>query len=161
MKKFLLCIVAVMMTALFSISCGNQSGKTEEKEVSENVTKTEAEVIESVNDDAAVKDFLTTLYNNYVFEYKDFSAIKQHFAPNVLKRLKDGYDYDGEGYAVWLFRTGAQDGPSDVSKVNSIEKDSDGWYVVKYTDMGIEGTCRFLVEQHNSEVIVLDFKCND
>ena len=107
--------------------------------------------------EAAIKDFLTTLYDDYVFEYHDFSLIRNHFSDKVLNRLTKEYDYDGEGYAVWLFRTGAQDGPSDVSRVNDITKEKDGWYTVKYTDMGIEGVCHFLVQSHNGEIIVMDF----
>lgn len=133
-------IILLLAFAGLLFSCGNKSSQAEE------------------NNEVVVKAFLTTLYSDYVFQYHEFSLIENHFSEKVLKRLKQEYDYDGEGYAVWLFRTGAQDGPSNVSKVNDITTEPDGWYVVKYTDMGIEGTCRFLIQLRDGEPFVLDFK---
>ena len=133
-------IIILLAFAGLLFSCGNKSSQAEE------------------NNEVVVKAFLTTLYSDYVFQYHEFSLIENHFSKKVLKRLKQEYDYDGEGYAVWLFRTGAQDGPSNVSKVNDITTEPDGWYVVKYTDMGIEGTCRFLIQLRDGEPFVLDFK---
>lgn len=48
-------------------------------------------------------------------------------------------DYDNT-YSWWVFRTGYQDGPSDVSSLDGIEPLGQGWYRVSYTDMGIKAT---------------------
>ena len=40
---------------------------------------------------------------------------------------------------VWLFRTGAQDGPDDVSEIREVASLGDGRYRVDFVDMGTEG----------------------
>ena len=57
----------------------------------------------------------------------------------LLRKLRADYGYDGEGYAVWLFRTGAQDGPDDVSEIREVAALGDGRYRVDFVDMGTEG----------------------
>ena len=64
---------------------------------------------------------------------KPFSSAK------LQKQLKDNYEYDSEGYAIWNFRTGMQDGPSDISKVTSVTALGNGLYKVNFIDMGIKG----------------------
>jgi hypothetical protein len=66
--------------------------------------------------------------------------LKSTLSEEILESLweQEYIDY----YSFWLFRTGFQDGPSDLSQVDSIEPLGDGWYQVTYTDMGITGvTC--------------------
>ena len=45
---------------------------------------------------------------------------KKALYSQLQKQLKDNYEYDSEGYAIWNFRTGMQDGPRDISKVTSV-----------------------------------------
>ncbi len=137
------------------ISCSSKSDSSSSP-VSE--TNSVSNFNENIDEESIVKEFLTTLYQDYVFNYQDFSTIKNHFSEKVLNRLRNEYEYDGEGYAVWLFRTGAQDGPNDISQVNSIKKEEKGWYVVEYTDMGYDGKCRFLIQIRNNDVHILDFE---
>ena len=86
---------------------------------------------------------LETFYNDYVFGNKDFSNIaKTICTPRLLQQLKDAYEYEcesGDCYAIWLFRSGNQDGISNVSKVISVTDEGEGWNKVVYLDMGIEG----------------------
>lgn len=58
---------------------------------------------------------------------------------SVCSETRADYGYDGEGYAVWLFRTGAQDGPDDVSEIREVASLGDGRYRVDFVDMGTEG----------------------
>ena len=67
------------------------------------------------------------------------TAVKKHCTAKLQKQLKDNYEYDGEGYAIWNFRTGMQDGPSDISKVTSVTALGNGLYKVNFIDMGIKG----------------------
>ena len=77
---------------------------------------------------------------NYVFGAKNYvPAVKKHCTAKLQKQLKDNYEYDGEGYAIWNFRTGMQDGPSDISKVTSVTALGNGLYKVNFIDMGIKG----------------------
>lgn len=61
-------------------------------------------------------EFIRDMYENV--RYEDYGFLKKHCASSLLKKLSDAYDYDGDGYAVWLFRSGAQDGPGDEHSVN-------------------------------------------
>lgn len=50
---------------------------------------------------------------------------------------------------LWLFgelRSGAQDGPSKVSKVTDITAEGDGWYNVSFLDMGNKGSKSLKIE---------------
>ena len=92
------------------------------------------------DDDPAVsmiKDF----YAKFLFDefgenletfYKD---IKKYCTPKMIKQLKDDYDYDGEGYAIWDFRSYEQEG-AGKSRVTNIEKTGPLNYTVYMRDMG-------------------------
>ena len=84
--------------------------------------------------------FIKDFYANYVFGAKNYvPAVKKHCTAKLQKQLKDNYEYDSEGYAIWNFRTGMQDGPSDISKVTSVTALGNGLYKVNFIDMGIKG----------------------
>ena len=70
-----------------------------------------------------------------------------------LKKLADDYDYDGEGYAVWDFRSGAQDGDIDVQEVISIEELTENTYKVTYNDMGHKGVCIISVIPKGEDIL--------
>lgn len=93
-----------------------------------------------------VSEFLKGFYAHYVFGNESMERIaKDVCTPRLLDYLKRQYDYDcpdGPCYAMWCFRTGMQDGPSDVSKVTSVKAENDGWFKVSYLDMGNHGTTR-------------------
>jgi len=61
------------------------------------------------------------------------SDLDKYLTPNVVDKIE---------YEFWRFRTAAQDSKpgSDVSRIESITSKGDGWYEVKYLDMGWEGT---------------------
>ena len=91
-------------------------------------------------DNAKVIQFIKDFYTNYVFGTKNYiPAVKKHCTAKLQKQLKENYEYDGEGYAIWDFRTGAQDGPSDVCKVTSVAVLANGFYKINFIDMGIKG----------------------
>lgn len=46
----------------------------------------------------------------------------------------------------WELRSGAQDGPSNVSKVTDITAEGDGWYNVSFLDMGNKGSKSLKIE---------------
>ena len=64
--------------------------------------------------------------------------LQESLSQEVLSSLWEA-DYD-DTYSWWNFRTGNQDGPSDVSTLDGIESLGQGWYRVSYTDMGTQGT---------------------
>jgi len=61
--------------------------------------------------------------------------LEKSLSPEIRKSLWEA-DYD-DTYSWWDFRTRFQDGPSDESRLISIEPLPDHWYRVTYSDMGI------------------------
>ena len=110
--------------------------------------------------------FIYTLYENYVFGREDFSKVASKIlSPEVRQFLIDNYGYELEegevGYAIWLFRSGRQDGPSDVTQVERIEHLEENWFRVYYTDMGHECETDLKLEIHDGEIRVSDMRSDE
>lgn len=101
--------------------------------------------------EAMIKEFY-----KYVFGEKEMDDdILDTYLSSVLKKSLWTEDYDG-CYEYWRFRTTAQDfnpETGDVSKINEVKSDGDGWYTVKYLDMGNEGQTR--VKVANGKIVEL------
>ncbi|MBO7539869.1 MAG: hypothetical protein J6T44_11360 [Prevotella sp.] len=101
--------------------------------------------------EAMIKEFY-----KYVFGEKEMDDdILDTYLSSVLKKSLWTEDYDG-CYEYWRFRTTAQDfnpETGDVSKINEVKSDGDGWYTVKYLDMGNEGQTR--VKMANGKIVEL------
>lgn len=92
-------------------------------------------------DTARTIRFIKDFYADYVFGPSDYvAALKKHCTPEMLEELRKRYEYDGEGYAIWMFRSGAQDGPGQVWEVTSVVALGNGYYRVNFIDMGIKGS---------------------
>lgn len=155
MKRIIFSFLIIYAYAILS-SCGGSSQKTPSEKSME-----ETKESVSVNEQNQVNLFLQELYDKYVFgndDFCNFEDIVEHFSPKILTKLRNEFEYDGGGYAVWLFRTGAQDGPEDKSEVTSISTEGDGWYTVFFSDMGIKGSCRFQAKLVNGKVFVSKFE---
>lgn len=79
------------------------------------------------------EEFIEDMYDNH--RYEDYAFLKKHCSDELLSKLADEYDYDGDGYASWLFRSGAQDGPNDKHRLTAVYADDD-WYNYDGVDMG-------------------------
>ena len=94
--------------------------------------------------DAKVLEKIQTFYTNYIFGTQEAtdSVIAKYCTKTLAQELSKAYDNefsDGGGYAVWKFRSGAQDG-EDIHEIEKIESLGDGKYLVHYNDMGNKGT---------------------
>lgn len=89
-------------------------------------------------------------------QYEDYSFLEQHCSESLLKRLSEAYDYDGEGYAVWMFRSGAQDGPSEEHLIIHIEDEGDGWYIYTAIDMGITFRKKIKISHEGGRTMIDD-----
>ena len=128
--------LAVM--ALFLCNCtGNKTSSSEENSDSTITSVETTSNCEEVSEQEVI-DFITEFYNNRNFE--DYAFLEDHCSPEMLKKLQDDYEYEGGGYAVWDFRTDAQDGTSDKHGVISVEPQGDDWYKYKFYDMGNKGS---------------------
>lgn len=147
-KKFFSIAIAC---ALLTACSGNMQQNTDTAEVPETIE------IEQ-DEEALAHGFFQNLYNNYVFGNEDFANISKNFAPDIVQKLKDDYDFDGEGYAVWELRSGNQDGDSDVCSVDSVVSEGNGWYKVWFTDMGTPGSHRFKLSRAGDAIYVQSFE---
>jgi hypothetical protein len=85
----------------------------------------------------------------------------------VLQKLRDDYDSEneeGSGYAIWDFRSGAQDGPNERHEIISVTPLEDDWYCYKFYDMGNKGSCTIKVENIDGAFMITGLKkgiCED
>lgn len=100
------------------------------------------------------KEFIRNMYEKSLYE--DYSFLEKHCSKSLLAKLSEEYDYEGEGYAGWKFRSGAQDGPSKEHVITSIEDEGNGWYKYTAIDMGITFTKRVRISHEGRESIMED-----
>ena len=170
MKSSLIVLaVSSLLTCATSCNNGNSTNtSTEPEEVKEEQKMEEAsavgedgaKVVDAVEDDKVIRDFIINMYDNDLYSETDF--LEAHCSKTLLQYLRDQYEYDGAGYAVWLFRTGSQDGKpgaEDVgSKVLTVTKDSEGWYHYTFTDGGWHGENKIKLHMENDKVVMDDLK---
>lgn len=92
-----------------------------------------------------VAEKIRRLYENEVFgtiKDPDFK-LSDICTADFLERLEKANDYDTKGYAMWLLRSGMQDGDDSPSKVISIEPGEGNTVIVHWTDMGHKGSTTF------------------
>ena len=171
MKMKSLMIALVVSSMLMSAtSCNNDKSTNTINEtealndvvtVEESQSDGEEKKAEASEDEATIQEFITNMYENQLYSQSDF--LEAHCSKELLKHLKDEYEYDGEGYAFWLFRTGSQDGKPGAEgvkdKVLSITKDSEGWYHYTFTDGGWHGENKLKVHVENGKVVMDALKC--
>ena len=97
--------------------------------------------------DAKVIAKIQEFYKDYVFGRKDVTdeVITKYCTQKLAKKLADDYEYEGGGYAIWDFRSGAQDGDSDVQELTNVYSLGNGVYKVRFNDMGTKGSCNISV----------------
>lgn len=100
------------------------------------------------------RDFIWDFYEHILQINTEDWDITKYISKSLAKRIWTD-DYDG-CYQVWLFRTGAQDGEG-ASQILSITPTKEGWYEVKYLDMGLEGK----TSVHMSNGVIDDFKTTE
>ena len=93
---------------------------------------------QTITADSVIR-FVEAFYARYVFGTDDpAEAIRRHCSPELQRQLHEHYGYD-DGYAVWMFRTGLQDGPENRSEVSAVTPQGEGLYKVNFIDMGTPG----------------------
>ena len=156
MKKLLLFVAAAI-----AVSCGNKQ-QAQQSESDSTIVATESVVVEEVapENNAAEVDTkaiekIQEFYKNYVFgnEEATDAVINKYCTKKLAKKLADDYEYEGGGYAVWDFRSGNQDGDSDVQEINSVEALGEGKYKVSYNDMGTKGSCVISVVVEDDNIL--------
>lgn len=106
--------------------------------------------------DAKAIEKIQTFYSRHIFgnEFASDSVIAQYCTKALAQKLREDYDNeysDGGGYAVWKFRSNAQDG-EDIREIEKIEPLGDGKYQVHYNDMGNKGSHAITIVQQDGEI---------
>jgi len=135
------------------VSCNDRQPQ---EQVQPTVTESSAETI-SEDIDAKAIEKIQTFYGNYIFGRQEAtdSVIAQYCTKTLAQKLRDDYDNEfseGGGYAIWEFRSGAQDG-EDIQEVEKIENLGENRYLVHYNDMGNKGTLTISTIVENNEIL--------
>ena len=155
MNRISTLLIAITFCVCFlTTSCGN---KPQEKE----------NTVEPATENAIEKEdpclsVLNRLYNDYVFSDnidEFYQVVDELFTAKCKQKLIDAYDYDCDGvcYAIWEFRTSAQDGVGE-SKVIDITPMGDNKYTVKYLDMSVAGETMFVLVEDNGVMKIDDYE---
>ena len=147
MKKLL------FILAIVAVSCND---KQPQEQVQATVTAPSPETI-SEDIDAKAIEKIQTFYKNYIFGRQEAtdSAIAQYCTKALAQKLRDDYNNefaDGGGYAIWEFRSGAQDG-EDIQEVEKIESLGENKYLIHYNDMGNKGTLTISTIVENNDIL--------
>lgn len=99
--------------------------------------------------------FITDMYNN--IKYEDYGFLKKHCTAKMLKFLRDNYDYDcldDNCLAIWLFRSGNQDGINEKHGIISVTPQGDDWYLYTFYDMGYKASHTIKVINDNGKMMI-------
>lgn len=137
MKKIL-----ILLAAATAFSCSDKQAQ-QQADVDNQTITIQQESSRNAFDSKAIEK-IQTFYSRHIFgnEFANDSVIAKYCTKALAQKLRDEYDNeysDGGGYAVWKFRSNAQDG-EDIRGIEKIEPLGDGKYQVHYNDMGNKGT---------------------
>jgi len=124
-------------------SCGGSGRQSDTAAAGDTISATSSvtEDLQSTteNDIALIHELYTGCVWANDVDY-DPQFLIDNCTPELVQRLRDAYDMDGDGLAVWLFRSDNQDGPEDSSAILSITPLGEGRYSVEISDMGVWAT---------------------
>lgn len=151
--KFKYLIAAAAMTMMACSSNKTDNGTTEEVQPDSAAVEQPAE---QISDEVLLTGLATEIYNR-ILNYTDATPafISEQCTPEFLKKLSDAYDMDGEGYAIWLMRSGAQDGDGE-SRVDAATFIAPDAVDIEFSDMG--AYCRRILtfENRNGQWLLSD-----
>ena len=130
-------------------------GIAEEQKTASNQS---AAPVDWAKEDAEAEKFIQYFYDVYVWGDGDFYADGRIYCTKkMLKKLKDDYEYDGDGYAIWDFRSPSQEGPLEFSEVKSVKRvGNERVYQVKMSDMGIPYTSVVTLIKNSAGKLMID-----
>lgn len=137
MKKILF-----LLAAATAFSCSDKQAQQQADVDNQTITIQQESSSSNISDTKAIEK-IQTFYSKHIFgnEFANDSVIAKYCTKSLAQELSKAYDNefsDGGGYAVWKFRSNAQDG-ENIREVEKIEPLGDGKYLVHYNDMGNKG----------------------
>ena len=144
----------ILLAAATAFSCSDKQAQQNSVDDMQAIELQEPSISNTLDSRAIEK--IQTFYSRHIFgdEFANDSVIAKYCTKSLALVLSKAYDdeySDGGGYAVWKFRSGAQDG-EDIHEVEKIEPLGDGKYQVHYNDMGNKGTHTITIVQQNGEI---------
>lgn len=136
-----ICYSLFFAAAILLTAC---NGNNQRRPQPDNITEQEAEQPQTFAE-ADAKNAIREFYATYVLGSAplDDTTARRFCTLALCNRLRSAYAHEysdgAPGYALWLLRTGAQDGPSHDSRVVDIVNSGIDAYEVMYLDMGIRG----------------------
>ena len=148
MKKIL-----ILLAAATAFSCSDK--QAQQQDSNDKQITVQQESSRNAFDAKAIAK-IQTFYSRHIFgnEFANDSVIAKYCTKELAQKLRDEYDNeysDGGGYAVWKFRSNAQDG-EDIREIEKIESLGEGKYIVHYNDMGNKGTHSITIVQQDGEI---------
>lgn len=150
MKKILF-----LLAAATAFSCSDKQAQ-QQVAVNNQPATVQQESSSSNTFDAKAIAKIQTFYSKHIFgnEFANDSVIAKYCTKSLAQELSKAYDNefsDGGGYAVWKFRSNAQDG-KDIHEIEKIEPLGNGKYIVHYNDMGNKGAHTITIVQQDGEI---------
>lgn len=136
----------ILISLLLLASCGGNKETATQAETSPTATEEQAPEDSIVKDNFVEEMIAADLYSRTVLaDNPDYEFLRRNCTVQFADRLAAAYDMDGDGLAVWLLRSGAQDGDGEsrVVHVSRLPEDEvhigDAAIRVDFLDMGNEG----------------------
>ena len=144
----------ILLAAATAFSCSDKQAQQNSVDDMQAIELQEPSISNAL--DAKVFEKIQSFYTNYIFgnEFASDSVIAKYCTKNLAQELSKAYDAefsDGGGYAVWKFRSDAQDG-EDIHEVEKIEPLGNGKYLIHYNDMGNKGSHTITTVNQDGEI---------
>ena len=144
----------ILLMAATAFSCSDKQAQQNSVDDMQAIELQEPSISNTL--DAKAIEKIQTFYSRHIFgdEFANDSVIATYCTKNLAQELSKAYDAefsDGGGYAVWKFRSDAQDG-EDIHEIEKIESLGDGKYLIHYNDMGNKGTHTITIVQQDGEI---------
>lgn len=155
MKKILFAASAVVCISTASVSTGcNSSAKQAEVDsiagrdsvVCADSTMNKVSVTSGNNTvdemnkmiEEQAPNMLSEFYTRYVINMEEVNdnILKKFCTERLIQKLHDDYDYDGEGIAIWDFRSSKHDNEMYDGKLTGVESLGGGKFRVHYVNTG-------------------------
>ena len=149
-------ISLILLVAATAFSCSDKQEQPQQNSADHQPATVLQESSSDNALDAKAIEKIQTFYSKHIFgnEFANDSVIAKYCTKSLAQELSKAYDNefsDGGGYAVWKFRSNAQDG-EDIHEIEKIEPLGNGRYLVHYNDMGNKGSHTITIVQQDGEI---------
>lgn len=130
MKKITL-LLTICLCAALVFSCKNSQKAAEGEPQTQDTVATAAQETTPQTDTLTADDEVIMNYIKEMYEkdlYWEVEWLKKHCTPKLLQQLKNDYEYEGEGYAFWEFRSDSNDGGGENDRVVEVVKKNGEFY---------------------------------